>query len=178
MHLLPIAEMSRTSENQHNGFEAGSRCICKLRRLSGWHNVRCLQAAYSSSQTQRTVALRPRVLIGKKSPNPTFIATSNALWPRWHFPLGEEQRRPPKPKHAWTIQVRLELTASHLDLALSNMALDSKLRGWDLMRMTVAEFMATGQIRELATCASFRCCGSIRRWIAQRVIWALKLEMH
>jgi hypothetical protein len=40
-----------------------------------------------------------------------------------------DQKRPLKPKHVWAIRVRLELAENHRDLALFNMAIDSKLRG-------------------------------------------------
>ncbi|CUH89878.1 hypothetical protein PH5382_03832 [Phaeobacter sp. CECT 5382] len=40
------------------------------------------------------------------------------------------QKRPLLPKHVWAIRVRLELAGKLHDLALFNMAIDSKLRGW------------------------------------------------
>jgi hypothetical protein len=38
------------------------------------------------------------------------------------------QKRPLQPKHVWSIRVRLEMAAAPRDLALFNMAVDSKLR--------------------------------------------------
>ena len=61
------------------------------------------------------------------------------------------QKRPLKPKHVWAIRVRLELAENHRDLALFNMAIDSKLRGCDLVKMKVADGMAAGQIKEQAS---------------------------
>jgi hypothetical protein len=46
--------------------------------------------------------------------------------------------------------VRLELAKNHRDLALSNMAIDSKLRDCDLVRMKVVDVMASGQIKARA----------------------------
>ena len=46
---------------------------------------------------------------------------------------------------------RLELAENHRDLALFNLAIDSKLRGCDLVRMKVADVMASGQIKERAS---------------------------
>ena len=46
---------------------------------------------------------------------------------------------------------RLELAENHRDLALFNMAIDSKLRGCDLVRMKVVNVMASGQIKERAS---------------------------
>lgn len=59
--------------------------------------------------------------------------------------------RPLKPKHVWAIRVRLKLAADHRDLALFNMALDSKLRGCDLVKMKVVDVMASGHIEERAS---------------------------
>jgi len=51
----------------------------------------------------------------------------------------------------WAIRVRLELAENHRDLALFNMAVDSKLRGCVLVRMKVVDVMETGQIKERAS---------------------------
>ena len=56
-----------------------------------------------------------------------------------------------KPKHVWAIRVRLELAENHRDLALFNMAIDSKLRGCDLVKMKVVDVMTSGQIKERAS---------------------------
>jgi site-specific recombinase XerC len=55
------------------------------------------------------------------------------------------------PKHVWTIRVRLEIAGNHRDLALFNLAIDSKLRGCDLVRLKVADVYASGQVRERAS---------------------------
>ena len=69
-----------------------------------------------------------------------------ALRPAWNKGRIVGQKRPLKPKHVWAIRVRLELAENHRDLALFNLAIDSKLRGCDLVRMKVADVMASGQI--------------------------------
>lgn len=56
-----------------------------------------------------------------------------------------------EPKHVWAIGVRLELAGNHRDLALLNMAVDSKLRGCGLAKMKVVDVMASGQIKERAS---------------------------
>ncbi|GIT88846.1 hypothetical protein ROBYS_38620 [Roseobacter sp. OBYS 0001] len=58
-----------------------------------------------------------------------------ALRPAWSKGRIFGQGRPLKPKHVWAIRVRLELAENHRDLALFNMAIDSKLRGCDLVEM-------------------------------------------
>ena len=58
------------------------------------------------------------------------------------------QKRPLKPKEAWTIPVQLQTKRSKRDLALFNLAIDSKLRGCDLVALRVA---AGGLARDRAT---------------------------
>lgn len=55
---------------------------------------------------------------------------------------------PLMPKHVWAIRVRLEISENHRDLALFNLAIDSKLRGCDLVNLKVADVYAAGQIKE------------------------------
>jgi hypothetical protein len=71
-----------------------------------------------------------------------------ALRPAWNKGRIVGQKQPLKPKHVWAIRVRLELAENHRDLALFNMAIDSKLRGCDLVRMKVVDVMASGQIKD------------------------------
>ncbi|WP_321341998.1 tyrosine-type recombinase/integrase [uncultured Cohaesibacter sp.] len=58
------------------------------------------------------------------------------------------QKRPLLPKHVWAIRVRLELAGATRDLALFNLAIDSKLRGCDLVRLKVSDVFAAGTIKE------------------------------
>jgi hypothetical protein len=48
------------------------------------------------------------------------------------------QKRPLKPKDVWTIPVRLQLEGRRRDLAMFNLAIDSKLMGCDLVRLTIS----------------------------------------
>ena len=49
------------------------------------------------------------------------------------------QKRPLLPRHVWSIRVRLEMAGNARDLALFNMAVDCKLRGYDLVAMRVRD---------------------------------------
>lgn len=73
-----------------------------------------------------------------------------ALRPAWNHGRIVGQKRPLIPKHVRAIWVRLELAENHRDLALFNTAIDSKLRGCNLSKMTVIDAMSSGQIKELA----------------------------
>ncbi len=49
------------------------------------------------------------------------------------------QKRPLQISHIWGIRIKLELEGKVRDLALFNMALDSKLRGCDLVKLKVSD---------------------------------------
>lgn len=49
------------------------------------------------------------------------------------------QKRPLQISHIWGTRIRLELEGKTRDLALFNMALDSKLRGCDLVKLKVSD---------------------------------------
>jgi len=83
-----------------------------------------------------------------RTPN---LPTIRALRSAWNKGRIVGQKRPLKPKHVWAIRVRLELSENHRDLALFNMAIDSKLRGCELVKMKVANVMSSGQIKERAS---------------------------
>ncbi|MFC2954185.1 tyrosine-type recombinase/integrase [Marinicaulis aureus] len=57
------------------------------------------------------------------------------------------QKAPLKPPEVWAIRVRLELANRRRDLALFNLAVDSKLRGCDLLRIRVSDVRTGGEIR-------------------------------
>ena len=61
------------------------------------------------------------------------------------------QKRPLKPKDVGAIRVRLHLEHRTRDLALFNLAIDSKLRGCDLVRVQVDDVCAGGRIRDRVT---------------------------
>jgi len=61
------------------------------------------------------------------------------------------QKRPLKPKEVRTIRVQLQMKRSKRDLALFNLAIDSKLRGCDLVALRVDDIAAGGRLRDRAT---------------------------
>ena len=68
--------------------------------------------------------------------------------PAWNKGRLIGQKRPLLPKHVWAIRVRLEIAEAARDLALFNMAIDSKLRGCDLVRLKVADVFVASQMKE------------------------------
>ena len=53
----------------------------------------------------------------------------------WNKGLLVGQKKPLEPKHVWSIRVRLEITRSWRDLVIFNLAIDSKLRASDLVKL-------------------------------------------
>jgi integrase len=61
------------------------------------------------------------------------------------------QKRPLLPKQVWAIRARLELAGTLRDLALFNLAIDSKLRGCDLVRLNVSDLVIGNRVRDRVT---------------------------
>lgn len=59
--------------------------------------------------------------------------------PPWNKGKLIGQKRPLKLKEIWAIRIRLELAKRTRDLALFNLAIDSKLRGCDLIKLKVKD---------------------------------------
>jgi integrase len=79
---------------------------------------------------------------------PSIVGFAKAPWNKGRL-IG--QKRPLKPKEVWAIRVRLQLERRTRDLALFNLAIDSKLRGCDLVRLRVSDVSVGGQVRDRTT---------------------------
>lgn len=69
----------------------------------------------------------------------------------WNKGIIVGQKRPLMPRHVWSIRARLELGPSIRDLVLFNLAVDSKLRACDLVRLRLEDIGGAGHIHERAT---------------------------
>ena len=69
----------------------------------------------------------------------------------WNKGLLIGQKKPLEPKHVWSIRVRLEIAESRRDLAIFNLAIDSKLRACDLVRLRVDDICSGANVRRRAT---------------------------
>ena len=58
---------------------------------------------------------------------------------------------PLRPMHVWSIRVRLQIERRVRDLALFDIALDSKLRGCDVVALRLGDIIAAGALRRRAT---------------------------
>ncbi|MBV0893274.1 tyrosine-type recombinase/integrase [Paracoccus sp. Z118] len=61
------------------------------------------------------------------------------------------QKHPLMPRHVWSIRAPLEMAGSARDLALFDMAVDSRLRGCDLVGLWVRDVFAAGRVKERAS---------------------------
>lgn len=71
-------------------------------------------------------------------------------WTPWNKGKLVGQKAPLKPQEVWAIRVRLQLADHKRDLALFNLAIDSKLRGCDLLRLRVSDLRMGAEIRNRA----------------------------
>ena len=69
----------------------------------------------------------------------------------WNKGLLIGQKKPLEPKHVWSIRVRLEMGRSKRDLAIFNLAIDSKLRACDLVKLRVDDICSGANVRHRAT---------------------------
>src|SRR5436305_6313464 len=104
------------------------------------------------SRVNRGPALRRTGLVSEE----TIMLASNQPLPRlartpWNKGRLIGQKRPLKPKDVWAIRVRLQLEDRKRDLALFNLAIDSKLRGCDLVSLKIEDVCAGGRPRDRAT---------------------------
>src|SRR2546423_6110459 len=60
--------------------------------------------------------------------------------------------KPPlRPKHVWSIRTKLQIEGRARDLAMFNLAIDSKLRGCDIVAIRVEDVAASGYTADRAT---------------------------
>ncbi len=69
----------------------------------------------------------------------------------WNSGLSVGAKPPLKPKDIWAIRAQLRHQQRIRDLALFNLAIDSKLRGCDLVHLRVADVALAGRVRPRAS---------------------------
>jgi integrase len=69
----------------------------------------------------------------------------------WNKGLLIGQKKPLQPKQVWSIRVRLEIARLWRDLALFNLAIDSKFRACDLVKLRLDEVFSGAKVRDRAT---------------------------
>ena len=79
------------------------------------------------------------------------VSRSNSPRVAWNKGRLVGQKRPLRPKEVWAIRIRLQMKRSKRDLALFNLAIDSKLRGCDLVALRVDDITAAVHVKDRAT---------------------------
>ncbi len=78
------------------------------------------------------------------------------------------QKRPLRPKEVWAIRVRLQIKHRKRDLAMFSLAIDSKLRGCDLVNLRVDDIASGGQVRVRSTIAQHKTCRPVQFEITEQ----------
>lgn len=99
------------------------------------------------------------------------LRPARALWNEGRI-IG--QKLPLQPKHVWSIRVRLKMVENKRDLALFNMAVDSKLKGCDLVGLRVNEVYAADHLKERASVTQSKTRKSVSFEIAETTRLALE----
>src|SRR3954449_13291546 len=80
--------------------------------------------------------------------NTTATATRPVQWNKGKL---TGAKPPLRPKHVWSIRTKLQIEGRARDLAMFNLAIDSKLRGCDLVAIRVENVAASGYTADRAT---------------------------
>src|SRR6201982_3881718 len=80
--------------------------------------------------------------------NPIPIASKSTPWNKGKL-IGAKP--PLRPKHVWSIRTKLQIEGHTRDLAMFNLAIDSKLRGCDVVALKVEDIAPHGYAVERAT---------------------------
>src|SRR5881296_4772907 len=71
--------------------------------------------------------------------------------------------KPPlRPKHVWSIRTKLQVEGRTRDLAMFNLAIDSKLRGCDVVALKVGDVAPSGYPLARATVRQRKTGGPVR----------------
>ena len=82
--------------------------------------------------------------------------------------------RPPlRPKHVWAVRTRLQLSDRVRDLALFNLAIDSKLRGCDVVSVKVADVAPHGYALDRASVRQHKTDKAVRFEITEQTRQAI-----
>jgi integrase len=80
--------------------------------------------------------------------NETASSPSRVPWNKGRL---TGSKPPLRPKHVWSIRTKLQIEGRARDLAMFNLAIDSKLRGCDVVAIRVEDVAASGYTADRAT---------------------------
>jgi len=79
------------------------------------------------------------------------LANTTAVRLPWNKGKVTGAKPPLRPKHVWSIATKLQIEGRVRDLAMFNLAIDSKLRGCDVVAIKVEDVAASGYTADRAT---------------------------
>jgi len=85
------------------------------------------------------------------------------------------QKPPLTLKQIWAIRIRLQMDRRQRDLALFNLAIDSKLRGCDLVRLRVRDVFHSDQVVSRATAMQRKTGQSVRFEVTEWIRDAMRI---
>ena len=111
-----------------------------------------------------------------------FQVLSDRPWEPWNKGKLTGQKPPLKLREIWGIRIRLQLARNARDLALFNLAIDSKLRGCDLVRLRVLDVGQEGRVMHRATVVQKKTSRPVQFEITEQArqaitVWMLKTGM-
>ncbi len=83
--------------------------------------------------------------------NPTAAAPTIRKQVPWNKGKLTGAKPPLRPRHVWAIRTKLQIDGRTRDLAMFNLAIDSKLRGCDVVSIKVGDVAASGYTADRAT---------------------------
>ena len=78
-----------------------------------------------------------------------LAAETPARRPPWNKGKLVGAKPPLRPSHVWSIRTKLQIEARTRDIALFNLAIDSKLRGCDVVAVRVDDVAPNGAMRSI-----------------------------
>src|SRR3979411_780085 len=82
--------------------------------------------------------------------------------------------KPPlRPKHVWSIRTKLQIEGRVRDLAMFNLAIDSKLRGCDVVAIKVEDVAAGGYAADRATVRQKKTRQPVRFELSEQTLQAI-----
>jgi integrase len=83
--------------------------------------------------------------------------------------------KPPlRPKHVWSIRTKFQIERRSRDLAMFNLAIDSKLRGCDVVAIRVEDVTASGYTADRATVRQTKTGRPVRFELSEQTRQGLK----
>ena len=84
----------------------------------------------------------------EQEPTPSVVKPTRVSWNKGKL-VGAKP--PLRPSHVWSIRTKLQIEGKKRDLALFNLAIDSKLRGCDVVAVRVDDVAPSGYSMDRAT---------------------------